>query len=194
MANTKKSCKKRQQKSLNILPKIQIAASLILILVGAGLLILPAVKKVASTTIPPQAAATRSHESLAKPAKIYIPKLERLLYVSDGYVKNNRWTISETGVSYYTDSALPGLGNTVLYGHNTRDKLGGLWRVGNRDYVYVVLTDGNFVKYEVSETKEIKPTQVEILDQTPNTQLTLYTCSGFLDSARFVVIANQVAI
>lgn len=149
-----------------------------------GPIIVPGAK---STENQPEQAAP-----LAKPTKLYIPRMAKVLSVSDGYVTGNRWTTSPIGVSYYTDSALPGQGNTVLYGHNTRDILGGLWRVSNGDYIYVVLADGQFVKYQVLETKEIKPTQVEILNQSADSRLTIYTCSGFLDQARFAVVSKLI--
>lgn len=132
------------------------------------------------------------NQLLAKPTKLYIPKMAKVLYVSDGYVSDNHWTTSPNGASYYTGSALPGSGNTVIYGHNTVDTLGGLWRVQNDDYLYVVLQNGEFIKYQVYERKEISPNQVEILRNTDEVRLTLYTCSGFLDQARFVVVAQKV--
>jgi len=144
----------------------------------------------------PKASATSQEpkKSAAKPAKLYIPQMRRILYVSDGYAQGNRWTVSETGVSYLITSALPQeTGNTVIYGHNRKSILGGLWRVQNGDFLYVILENGEFVKYQVFERKEIKPTQVEIINQTDDSRLTLYTCSGFLDTARFVIVAQKVA-
>ena len=191
MAGKKRTSGKRHS-SLNLFPQIQLFLALLLILVGASLLIYPATKKALVASQPPQSTVALD-QAQQKPTKVYIPKLNRTLFVTDGYFHNNRWIVSDTGVSYYTDSALPGqTGNTVIYGHNTRDKLGGLWRVDNGDYVYIILTDGSIVKYQVFEEKEIKPTQVEILAKTSDSRLTLYTCSGFLDTARFVVIANLV--
>ena len=60
-----------------------------------------------------------------KPAKISIPKLNKNLDVSDGFVENNRWKVSTTGVSYLTTSGEIGkVGNAVIYGHNTQGVLG----------------------------------------------------------------------
>lgn len=127
----------------------------------------------------------------AKPLKLYIPKMDRTLYVSDGKVIGDRWEISSTGVSYLTASAVPGQsGNSVIYGHNTIDALGGLWRVHEGDFVYVILNNGQFYKYQVFERREIDPSNVDILGQTTDSRLTIYTCSGFLDSARFVVVSR----
>ncbi|MBI3342054.1 hypothetical protein HY024_02940, partial [Candidatus Curtissbacteria bacterium] len=51
----------------------------------------------------------------SKPINIYIPKLKRVLSVSDGEFVNNHWTISPTGVSYLATSATPGsIGNSVI--------------------------------------------------------------------------------
>jgi sortase (surface protein transpeptidase) len=91
-----------------------------------------------------------------------------VLDISDGEVVDDRWSISDTGVSYLTSSVVPGTaGNSVMYGHNKGDILGGL-------------------------PMQIKPTQVEILNQSDDTRLTIYTCSGFLDTARFVVVGKLI--
>ena len=130
----------------------------------------------------------------SKPAKIYIPKLGKTLDISDGYLENNRWVISKTGVSYLTTSGQVGkVGNAVIYGHNTQGILGRLWRVQNGDYIEVTAQDGKVYKYEIFERKEVKPNAVEILTQTDDARLTIYTCSGFLDSARFVVVGKLVS-
>ena len=172
--------------------KIFLPILLGLALLVAGLVVVNVIKKVDWISKPTHQATESPQEASKKPTKIYIPKLGRVLYVSDGYFDNNRWIVSETGVSFYTDSAIPGHGNSVLYGHNRKGILGGLWRLNEGDFVYVILKNGHFVKYQISEEKEIKPTQVEILAQTQDSKLTLYTCSGFLDTARFVVIGSQV--
>lgn len=189
MASPKKSLKKRS-KRLKLPTYTRNFLSLILIILGAGLVLLAAFSKV-NFQIPQKEVAGANF--VPKPTKLYIPKLGKTLYVSDGYVAGNRWTISETGVSYLTSSAIPGyVGNTVIYGHNRNEILGGLPQVVDGDIVYVVRGDGNFVKYAVFETKVIEPTQVDILNQSADSRLTIYTCTGFLDSARFVVVAKKV--
>lgn len=126
-----------------------------------------------------------------KPATIYIPKLRRALKISDGQVIDNRWTTSLTGISYLTTSAKPGDGNSVMYGHNLDNLLGDLYLVKEGDQIFVVLSSGSVIKYQVFQEKEVTPQSVEILDPSQDSRLTLYTCSGFLDSARFVVVAKQ---
>ena len=196
MANTKRPLKKRKQKSLNLFPYTQLILSLLFIIIGAAVLIWPSFLK-ARPLFLVSSKAQNSQSDLnigAKPAKLYIPRLSRILYVSDGYVTGNRWIISQTGVSFYPESALPGTssGNSVLYGHNTEEILGGLWQVQDGDFLYVVLKNGEFVKSQVFEKKEITPKQVEILNSSADSRLTIYTCSGFLDTARFVVVGKLV--
>jgi LPXTG-site transpeptidase (sortase) family protein len=137
--------------------------------------------------------SAQENQLLVKPIKLYIPKLSKILAVSDGQVINNRWIISETGVSYLTSSVLPGkVGNSVFYGHNKAEILGGLPRLAAGDLIYVVLDNGEFAKYQVFETKEVSPNQVQILNDSDEARLTIYTCSGFLDQARFVVVARLI--
>lgn len=127
------------------------------------------------------------------PVKLFIPKLSKTLNISPGEAVKNRWTISDTGVSYLADSAPPGTaGNSVIYGHNRNNILGKLPYINHGDKIYVLLNSGEIVIYEVAEEKEISPYQVEILSQTADSRLTIFTCSGFLDSSRFVVIAKQL--
>lgn len=172
--------------------KLRFLLSLLLIIVGVGLVFIASWKFVAeSKNIDQESGAVEIEQRIAKPTKIYIPKLSRTLEVSDGEVVNNRWVISATGVSYLTASAIPGnVGNAVIYGHNKRNILGGLPEVKEGDSVYIVTNNGEVFRYTIIERREVKPTQVEILKQSDDSRLTIYTCNGFLDQARFVVVGR----
>lgn len=138
-----------------------------------------------------QTAAVVVHS--VKPSELFIPKISKTLNISDGQYVNNQWTISKTGVSYLVDSAAVGsAGNAVVYGHNLPDILGKLKELENGDFVYVLMDDGQFYKYRIVETKAVTPEHVEILRNTSDARLTIYTCTGFLDSARFVVVGELV--
>ena len=173
------------------------AFAIFLILAGAGLIFWSSFRQgygwQTPTQAEPQLNQEQTDKEAPKPAKIYIPKLERTLDVSDGFIKDNRWTVSQTGVSYLINSGRLGEpGNVVLYGHNTKDVLGSLWKVQAGDIVEVTDSEGNIHKFEIFERKEVKPNSVEILESTDDSRLTIYTCSGFLDTARFVVIAKYI--
>lgn len=167
-----------------------------MVIIGAGLMVLALAQRGLFAKPEPKLQTdiqTEQYASIQKPQKLIIPRLSKTLDITDGTFANDRWSISETGVSYLTSSALPTqAGNSVIYGHNKKDILGDLPSLKNGDQIYLVLANGNFVKYQVSEAKVIKSTQVEILNETQDSRLTIYTCSGFLDQARFVVIAAKV--
>lgn len=169
----------------------QITISLGLILAGVSLIFVSNNKyfhfpKVVNTKV-------EQKENKILPSKIYIPKIEKSLNVAEGKYENERWEISDSGVSYLTSSSLPGeKGNSVFYGHNRKDLLGNLYLAKKDDPIYVLLDNGTIVKYKIVETRQIKPSEVDILQKTENNRLTVYTCSGFLDQARFVVLAEEV--
>lgn len=136
---------------------------------------------------------TLQKSEYSKIKSINIPKIKRDLAVSDGKFENGRWEVDTEGVSFYTESALPETGgNTVLYGHNKARILGGLVDMRKGDRIELRLENGELRNYEVTETKTIKPTDVTILSNSGTTMLTIYTCTGFLDSARFVVLARPL--
>lgn len=186
MANIKS---RKKPKELN--RKISLIIALFSILFGIALIILSSGSTISSV---PKNQNSESYPPQNYPTKLYIPKIKKTLDISDGQVVDNRWTVSTTGVSYLTTSAIPGtIGNTVIYGHNRKDILGKLPNISIGDIVYVIMQDGRIVKYEVFERKEIAPTQVEILENSTDSRLTIYTCSGFLDQSRFVIIAKNIS-
>ncbi len=206
MANTKTFRKKRSKKQiipyiLNLKVKLEERISagfpFALILVGAGFIFWGSTMFISGpvflSPIKTLAHAGSSQTNQNMPKTIFIPKINKTLGISAGEVVDKKWVISDTGVSYLSITPAPGsVGNSVLYGHNKLDILGRLVELGKDDVIYVVLGSGNFVEYKVVETKQVTPNQVEILNNTTDSRLTIYTCTGFLDSARFVVIAKKV--
>ena len=193
MATRKPRSKK---KSLKLKFYLTFFSALFLISFGGALVFKAAVNSgyldfLGTQDLPQSQIAQR--ETRNNPTRINIPKIERNLEISDGFVSDNRWTVAKTGVSYLTTSGVLGKeGNVVLYGHNTKDVLGGLWKVQNGDIVEVTADSGRVYRYEIFERKEVKPNAVEILDNVGDSRLTIYTCSGFLDTARFVVVGKLV--
>lgn len=129
----------------------------------------------------------------SQPTKLFIPKLGRVLPVDAGYWLGEAWTVSQNGVSWWTNSTLPGKqGNSVFYGHNWPHILQDLPRLVPGDSLFIVTESGDFAKYQVFETKKVKPQEIAILNQSPEAKLTLYTCNGASNSLRFVVFARLV--
>ena len=50
----------------------------------------------------------------------------------------------------------------------------------------------SWYSYEVVDIKEVYPNQTEVIEETDDETLTLYTCSGFADSKRLIVVAKRV--
>jgi sortase A len=109
----------------------------------------------------------------------------------------------ETGVVHYGSTALPGqVGNVAIFGHSSND----WWEPGNFKFVFVLLdklapgdqitidyNSQRFV-YEVTGSKVVEPTDVGVLNQTPDPELTLITCTPPGTSLkRLVVTAKQIS-
>lgn len=124
------------------------------------------------------------------PVIIDIDYLNIHLPIEPALVDNNQWEVSQNGVSYLANSA--GVGepaNLVLYAHNKRNRFGSLpWiKIGTE----IILTDSNGFKYSytVNSTRTVKPDETSVIIPHGYEELTLYTCTGLLDSKRFIVTA-----
>lgn len=125
------------------------------------------------------------------PKVLLIPQIDLNLEIEESEIKGNYWPVSEKGVSYLkTSSKIGEKGNLVLYGHNRIKLLKKLPQIGIGSEIYLTSGDGEIYKYQVVKTLIVKPTDVWILDKGEEEILTIYTCTGFLDSRRFVVIAK----
>jgi LPXTG-site transpeptidase (sortase) family protein len=104
--------------------------------------------------------------------------------------ENGVWTVSPTSANHVIQSALPGEnGNIILYGHNLNSIFGYLMAIKIGASINIRMTDGSLHRYTVTETQVVAPGQTQLLAPTTHEVLTLYTCTGLLDSLRFVVRA-----
>ena len=105
--------------------------------------------------------------------------------------EQGEWTVSENAASYLMQSAPIGTnGNSIIYGHNKNHLFGPIRWLIKDDQIRIVNKKGQDFAYQVIETKTVTPENVEILSPSKDSTLTLYTCTGFLDKQRFVVIAK----
>jgi LPXTG-site transpeptidase (sortase) family protein len=109
----------------------------------------------------------------------------------------------QDGVVHYGTTAKPGqVGNTAIFGHSSND----WWEPGNYKFVFVLLDklvagdkitldyQGIRYTYEVSGSRVVEPTAVEVLNATPTPTLTLITCTPPGTALkRLVVTAKQVS-
>lgn len=130
-------------------------------------------------------------EPALPPERIIIPKQGINLPVIEAKVVDGYWELSETTASHGVGSANPGeIGNTVIFAHARERLFLPLKDVVVDDEVFV-LTHDRWYRYQVKEIKDVNPDQIEVIAPTTDETLTLYTCSGFLDSKRRIVVAKR---
>lgn len=126
------------------------------------------------------------------PTIIKLPKLGLELPISPAKITNGKWDDPKHSVAFWQDSVLPGeAGNSVFYGHNWPNIFGRLKNSKIGDEIEIGFGDGTTKNFVVENTYIVTADQTHILNQTEDSRLTIYTCTGFLDSKRFVVIAVQ---
>lgn len=126
----------------------------------------------------------------AYPESLSIPNAEVHLPIFPSVVSGNSWQTTERGVSYLKSTPIPGhKGNAVLYGHNWPNLLGPLHSVKVGDTIIVNYPEEKKLHFKVAYITVVTPEQVKILDNSDDVRLTIYTCTGFLDSKRLVITA-----
>lgn len=127
-----------------------------------------------------------------EPKKIIIPELAINLPVKKARVINGFWEVFQDSAGWGDGSGVPGAaGNQVIFAHARPGLFLPLKKINEGMQIYV-LTDGKWYDYRVSEIKEVYPNQTQVIKPSEDERLTLYTCSGFADSKRLIVIAKRI--
>ncbi len=133
---------------------------------------------------------SKNSDQTTAPTGIIIPSIHVWLPVYSASINNGNWETTNKGVSYLSGSAaIGGSGNAIFYGHDWPNLLGNLKNVRPGDTIQIISKTGDEFFYEVSTVQEVNPTDVSVLAQTTDSRVTIYTCSGFLDTKRLVVVA-----
>lgn len=139
----------------------------------------------------PKVQKVTAQENFASPIAITIPRVRINLPVEQTAITNNVWEVSGRGASHLKDSASPGQeGPIILYGHNTRDRFGPIRWLSQGDAIYLATNDNKQHKYLIMETVQVNPDQLSIFFSRQTETLYLYTCDGFADLKRFIIIAQ----
>lgn len=148
--------------------------------------------------------ATQAAAAVPAAPTISIPKINvsaPVVYATSND-ENAILTDLQSGVVHYANTALPGQpGNSVIFGHSSND----WWEVGNYKFVFVLLDklvpgdtftvnyNSHQYLYQVSTSTVVDPTDVAVLNQTADPEMTLITCSPPGTSwKRLVVTAKQI--
>ena len=103
------------------------------------------------------------------------------------------WEEKAKTAVYFSKTPLPGnKGNSVIYGHNFQNILGNLNKVDKGQQISIEFTDGSVKNFEVIQKINVTANQTHILNQSSDARLTIYTCSGVLDTKRLVVVAKAI--
>ena len=121
------------------------------------------------------------------------PKAKINLQVVEAGKVEGALSVSPTFANHLHASAVPGeAGNTIIYGHNLNTVFGYLVDVHVGDPVAIYTNDGKLHQYKITEYETVDPSQTTLLAPTTTEVLTIYTCTGILDSLRFVARAEPV--
>lgn len=147
------------------------------------------------TTASVQQATVSAHSNIPQGNRLVVPQMlvdgEVIQSLDESALLNGIWHIPGTAQS-------PEEGNLVLSAHRYYRKAGhpeSFWKIdelvlGDRFTLY---WEGKEYTYEVSEIKVVEPSQIDILYNTPEPQLTLFSCTPlFTSDQRHVVIAKPV--
>lgn len=174
--------------------------SLTLIIVGSSFVIFSTVHsflRLRSLSLDKQVVATYqvdSRQEVRPPLPVHIYSQYFLDIGIEGQVyQDDKWTISEHSASYLFSSARPAeQGNIIIYGHNTRAILGNIRAYKGGEIITLTMSDGTKREYRVKDMRQLPPDKTDLLAPTLVETLTIYTCSGFMDSQRFVVRAFPI--
>src|SRR3989344_1552621 len=163
-------------------------ASKILILTGIGLLIFGSYlifqrynpQRLGFNNIPPMAFVPQAG---IFPKEVTIKNLGIRLLVYPARIKDNKWEATTKGVSYLVTSPVPGdRGNSIIYGHNWSNLLGKLPKIKPGEKIEVLFDNNKKRTFIVENTSVVSPDQTSVLEGTSDKRITLYTCTGFLDT------------
>uniref|UniRef100_A0A7C4XTH6 Sortase n=1 Tax=candidate division WWE3 bacterium TaxID=2053526 RepID=A0A7C4XTH6_UNCKA len=125
------------------------------------------------------------------PVTIEIPNLQIQLPVNYSTIEKGEWVFEGEGAFYLTQSPIPGeRGNSIIFGHNFPNAFGKLKSAKKGDLIDITLKNGTKRSFKVEYTQNISPDQTYVLDQTDDTRISIYTCSGFMDLKRLLVVAT----
>lgn len=133
---------------------------------------------------------SENERTSSQPVQVIIKDLQINLPIYPANVTNDIWETTYEGASYLTSSPLPGeSGNSIMYGHNWTSLFGNLVKAKPGQTVEIVYADGSKKRFVINTTETVGPADSHILSESKDKRITLYTCTGFLDSKRFVVVA-----
>lgn len=184
--------KRKNNQFIQFLPQVLVGVGILLILVSSAHRVL----RNRALSMDKQTVAELTQKlptkTVPKPTHILIPWFLDV-DIEEEVFDGANWTVSENKASHLAQSANPGeSGNIIIYGHNKREILGNIRALKGGEKVTIKTDDGKEHLYKVQSWYEVNPDNMKYLQPTEGETLTMYTCSGLLDSKRFVVRATSM--
>jgi LPXTG-site transpeptidase (sortase) family protein len=124
------------------------------------------------------------------PERVTLPDLRIDAPVFPAEVKGNMWETTNDGASYLLSSPIPGeIGNSIIYAHNWASLFGNLRNAKPGQKVNIEFADRSTKTFLIISTATVTPSDFSILAPSHDRRITLYTCDGWFDTKRFVVVA-----
>ena len=134
---------------------------------------------------------TKPKQPKSPPIRIFISSLDIDLAVKEAKIVNGFWEVFPDSAGFGLGSAYPeDTGNSVIFAHARKGLFLPLKDIKQGETI-LVLTKDKWYSYTVAEIKEVLPSATEVIAPTSDSVLTLYTCSGYADSKRFIVTAKK---
>jgi LPXTG-site transpeptidase (sortase) family protein len=191
----RKSSKKSKKKSVNRkLHDLGFFALCALVVLGAWLIKNAGIGKevVASDQIMLTDIKSTENAPLKEPTRIIIPDLSIDIPTQRSEIVKGYWEVFEDKAGWGEGSGYPGeTGNQVIFAHAREGLFIKLPDIKPGAKIYVT-TENGWYSYEVKEIKEVIPSDISVLAPTDDETLTLYTCSGYKDQKRLVVVAKRI--
>jgi LPXTG-site transpeptidase (sortase) family protein len=143
--------------------------------------------------VPKQQRKSLTQKSLPIPIHVNIPKVRIDLPVAETKITNDTWGIAENEASHLSVSARPGeAGPIILYAHNTNNRFGPIRWLHKGDKIEIITADKRIHTYIISESIKSSPDQLSIFFKRKSETLYLFTCDGFADLKRYIIIADPI--
>jgi len=134
------------------------------------------------------------------PSRVIVPDLGIDLEVSRSEIVDGYWEVFLDKAGWGIGSGFPGeVGNQVIFAHAREGQFLPLRSIESGMKIYVLAgpteqssAELSWFEYEVNEITEVLPSDTQVIAPSEDERLTLYTCSGFKDSQRLIVVAKRI--
>lgn len=130
---------------------------------------------------------TRINSTDIKPIHIKAYPVGIDIDINPAVIIDGVWPVFPNSAGFITNGK-----NVIIYGHNKNNIFGPIRYIKLGAIVEILDSNNKIHKYEVVETDTVYPDNLEYIKEKKEETLTLYTCVGFFDSKRFIVVAVPV--